>query len=175
MIKNLALIEQHLNETSGPWKKSARSAGEKMYGLNRNGPVAIKIATTHLNAFAHAISQKPSVGSRPLEESSPRRSVQISANADRSSNTMNQSESTTPTVIITRKSGSQTRNQLNQSESSGPAVAIMKTVAIKRTRGSPAKKSPDKSSKSKLSSMRSPFHGSKRKKVPDPLANNAKI
>jgi len=60
-----------------------------------------------------------------------------------------------------------------QSVSAAPTV--MAAAALKRSRVSRAKKSadthaaPENTSKSKLSSMRSPFQGSKRRKVPDPL------
>jgi len=62
MIAKLALIEQHLNETAGPWKKSAISSGGKMFEVNQNGKYLIKMATTHLHVFAHTISQKQTVG-----------------------------------------------------------------------------------------------------------------
>ena len=95
-----------------------------MFEINQNGKWSIKLATIHLHAFAHAISQKRTVGSRSLEL-----------------NTMTQSVSSPPAVMV--------------------AAALGRNSADTRA-------APEKSSVSKLLSMRSPFRGSKKRKVPDP-------
>ena len=132
MISKLALIDQHLKETPGPWKKHGISTGRKLFEVNRNGRWSITLATVQLHAFAHAIAKKQTLDSRPLESVTNIRAVSF------------------PPSVMAAATLGRTRDSISKNNADTPAT-------------------PAKSTVSKLSAMSSPFQGTKKRKVTDPL------